>query len=73
MVIFFGDGEWKGARTLHELLDWTDIPEAWKELFMDYRMHLIEVQKIENLELFHSDLKLLFGFLQSADCQGSCQ
>ena len=73
VVIFFGDGEWKGARTLHELLDWTDIPEAWKELFLDCRMHLIEVQKIENLELFHSDLKLLFGFLQSADCQGSCQ
>ena len=65
VVIFFGDGEWKGARTLHELLDWTDIPEAWKELFLDCRMHLIEVQKIENLELFHSDLKLLFGFLQS--------
>ena len=65
VVIFFGDEEWKGARTLHELLDWTDIPEEWKELFMDYRMHLIEVQKIENLELFHSDLKLLFGFLQS--------
>ena len=65
VVIFFGDEEWKGARTLHELLDWTDISEEWKELFMDYRMHLIEVQKIENLELFHSDLKLLFGFLQS--------
>ena len=65
VVIFFGDGEWKGASTLHELLDWTDIPEEWKELFLDYRMHLIEVQKIENLEFFHSDLKLLFGFLQS--------
>ena len=65
VVIFFGDGEWTGARTLHELLDWTDIPEDWKKLFMDYRMHLIEVQKIEKLELFHSDLKLLFGFLQS--------
>lgn len=65
VAIFFGDGEWKGAHTLHELLDWTDIPEEWKGLFMDYRMHLIEVQKIENLEFFHSDLKLLFGFLQS--------
>ena len=65
VVIFFGDGEWKGASTLHELLDWTDIPEEWKELFLDYRMHLIEVQKIEDLELFHSDVKLLFGFLES--------
>ncbi|MGN1142135.1 MAG: Rpn family recombination-promoting nuclease/putative transposase [Oliverpabstia sp.] len=65
VVIFFGDVKWKGARTLHELLDWTDIPEEWKELFMDYRMYLIEVQKIESRELSHSDLKLLFGLLQS--------
>ncbi|MCI6998300.1 MAG: hypothetical protein MR936_16345 [Eubacterium sp.] len=65
VVIYFGDKEWMGARTLHELLDWTDIPEEWKGMFMDYRMHLIEVQKIENLEWFHSDLKLLFGYLQN--------
>ncbi|MGN1191334.1 MAG: Rpn family recombination-promoting nuclease/putative transposase [Dorea sp.] len=65
LVIYFGDDEWRGARTLHELLDWTDIPEEWKNMFADYRMHLIEIQKIENLEWFQSDLRLLFGFLQS--------
>lgn len=64
VVIYFGDDEWRGARTLHELLDWTDIPDGWKNMFADYRMHLIEVQKIGNLEWFHSDLRLLFGFLQ---------
>lgn len=64
VVIYFGDDEWRGARTLHELLDWTDIPNGWKNMFADYRMHLIEVQKIGNLEWFHSDLRLLFGFLQ---------
>lgn len=64
VVIYFGDDEWCGARTLHELLDWTDIPDEWKNMFADYRMHLIEVQKLGNLEWFHSDLRLLFGFLQ---------
>lgn len=64
LVIYFGDDEWSGARTLHELLDWTDIPEDWKPMFADYQMHLLEVKKIENLDQYHSDLKLLFGILK---------
>lgn len=64
LVVYFGDEEWKGARTLHELLDWTDIPENWKPMFADYQMHLLEVNKIDNLDKYHSDLKLLFGVLK---------
>lgn len=61
LVVYFGDEEWKGARTLHELLDWTDIPEEWKAMIADYQMHILEIQKIEDLNRYHSDLKLLFG------------
>lgn len=64
LVLYLGDEEWQGARTLHELLDWTDIPEAWKTVVADYRMHILEVQKIEDLNRYHSDLKLLFGILK---------
>lgn len=64
VVVYYGDDDWYGARTLHELLDWTDIPEEWKRMFADYQMHLIEVKKIEDLDKYHSDLKLLFGFLK---------
>lgn len=64
LVLYFGDKEWKGARTLHELLDWRDIPDGMKILFADYQMQLIEVQKITDLSVFHSDFRLLFGFLQ---------
>lgn len=49
---------------MHELLDWSDIPGEWKAMFADYQMHLLEVKKIENLEKYHSDLKLLFGVLK---------
>lgn len=63
LVIYYGDKPWEGARTLHKLLDWSDIPDEWRFIFADYRMHLLEVNKIENLEDYHSDLKLLFGIL----------
>ncbi|MEE1196702.1 MAG: Rpn family recombination-promoting nuclease/putative transposase [Lachnospiraceae bacterium] len=64
LVIYYGDSEWNGARTLHELLDWSHIPEKWKSMFADYQLHLLEVNKIENLDIYHSDLKLLFGILK---------
>lgn len=65
LIIYFGDKEWAGPRTLHELLDWTDIPREWESLFMDYQMVLLEVQKIRQLGVFQSDLRLLFGVLQN--------
>ena len=64
LVIYFGDKEWEGARTLHELIDWSGIPDKWKSMFVDYQMHLLEVNKIENLDQYHSDLMLLFGILK---------
>ena len=64
LVVYFGDKEWEGARTLHELIDWSGIPDKWKSMFVDYQMHLLEVNKIENLDQYHSDLMLLFGILK---------
>lgn len=65
LVIYFGDDEWRGAKSLHELLDWSGVPEEWKKMFADYEMQILEVQKLKDLSVFHTDLKLLFGFLQS--------
>lgn len=64
LVVYFGDKEWQGARTLHELIDWSDIPDKWRTMIADYQMNLLEVNKIENLDQYHSDLMLLFGILK---------
>ena len=59
LVLFFGE-EWNGARSLHELLDFTDIPKELQGLVNDYRLHILEVQKLNDTSVFHTDVKQVF-------------
>lgn len=59
LVLYFGE-QWDGAKSLHELLDFTDIPEELRELVNDYRVHILEVQKLEDTSVFHTDVKQVF-------------
>jgi len=63
LVLYYGD-EWDGCRNLHELLDFTDIPERLKPLVNDYRIHLIEIKKIQDTGVFRTDLKQVFDFIR---------
>lgn len=65
IVLFFGD-EWDGAKTLHDLMDFTDIPEELKKYVNDYPVYIFNVAQLENLDLFRTDLKQIFAFLQVA-------
>ena len=62
VVIYYGEDEWDGATSLHEMLD---IPPEIKDYVNDYKMHLIEARK--NDLVFHNinntDLFNLFGIL----------
>lgn len=46
------------------MLDWSGIPREWKYFAMDCRMNLLEVNEIQKLDCFETDIKLVFGFLQ---------
>ena len=56
-----------GSKNLHELLE---FPKDEKErqllesLIPDYHINLIEVDKIEDLKYYKTDLQLIFGLLQ---------
>ena len=56
IVIYYGEKEWDGAKTLHEMLD---ISEELKPYINDYKMHLIEVRN-NNLPLSHPNNRALF-------------
>lgn len=64
LCIYFGEEPWDGAKCLKDILDLEGMPREICELFMDYPLYLIEVNKLDNLELFQTDLRLVFGFLQ---------
>ncbi len=59
LVLYFGE-QWDGAKSLHELMDFTDIPKDLKRMVNDYQVHILEVQKLEDTSVFHTDVKQVF-------------
>lgn len=52
---------------MHELLDFTDIPEGLRELTPDYKINVIEIRKLENTELFQTDVRQVFDFIRCSE------
>lgn len=63
-VLYSGEKPWDGARSLYELLDFTNVPEDLKRLTPDYRINVIEIRKFEHSEVFKTDVKLVFDFIR---------
>lgn len=64
LCIYLGEKPWDGPRNLKDIMGLKGIPPQICQYFMDYPINLIEVNKLENLEFFRTDLRLVFGFLQ---------
>lgn len=60
VVVYYGEKEWDGAKTLHEMLD---IPEKMTEYVNDYKMFLVEAKE-NNLILHNVNNKDLFNLLE---------
>ena len=63
LVLYYGDN-WDGGKELHDILDFTEIPKQLKELVNNYRIHLIEVKKLQDTGVFRTDLKQVFDFIR---------
>ena len=63
LVLYYGD-EWDGGTQLHDLLDFTDIPVELKKYVNNYSVNVINISKLENLEVFRTDLKQIFSFVK---------
>lgn len=65
IVLFYGK-EWDGSKELHELINFTDIPEELRKYVNNYKVHIVNVSEL-NAEVFRTDLKQIFGFLRCAN------
>ena len=66
LVLFFGE-HWDGAKSLHELLDFTDIPKKLRDMVNDYHVHILEVQKLKDTSVFHTDVKQVFDAVRLSE------
>ena len=68
-VLYYGE-EWDGSHDLHGLLDFTDIPQELKGLVSNYNINVIEIRKLENTDIFHTDLKQVLDFIRFSKDKG---
>lgn len=66
-VLYSGSKHWEGPRTLHEMLDFTDIPEALREMIADYKVNLVEIRKLEDTSVFKTDVRQVFDFIRCSN------
>ena len=66
IVLYYGSEPWQGARTLYDLLDLDSVPDKVKDLLNDYRIHILEVRRIQELDRDQTDLREVFGFIQKS-------
>lgn len=63
IVLFYGE-YWDGSKNLHELLDFSDIPTELREYINNYTVHVFEIMKLSNTDVFQTDLKQIFDFIR---------
>ncbi len=65
IVLYYGE-DWDGATSLREILNLEGIPPELRDEVNDYKIHLCEVRKFENTEVFRTDVKQVFDCLRYA-------
>lgn len=63
LVLYWNDQEWDGANTLEELIDFEGAEEL-REYVPKFRIHLVDMSKVEDTGVFRTDLKSLVEYFQ---------
>lgn len=60
LVLYWGEEEWDGARSLHELIDFRGAEEM-RSMVPEFPIHLVDMSKVEGEECFQTDLRTLIA------------
>ena len=63
-VLYCGEKSWDGARSFHDILDFTDVPESLKNMTPDYKVNIIDIRNFAHTEVFQTDVKQVFDFIR---------
>ena len=63
-VLYAGKDAWDGPESLHDMIDFTDIPDSLKEMVSDYKINVINIREFENTDVFQTDVKQVFDFIR---------
>lgn len=63
IVLYYGE-HWDGPRDLFGMIDFSDIPNELKDKIHNYGMNLVEIRKLQNTEVFRTDIGPVFDFIR---------
>ena len=66
-VLYSGKEPWDGAKSLHDILDFSEIPDKLKSMIGDYPVNIIDIRRLEDTSMFTTDVRCVFDFLRCAD------
>lgn len=72
-VLYYGKDEWDASTDLHGMLDFSDIPDGIKKLIQNYNIHVVDVPRLQNTEVFRTDIRQVFDFIRCSKDDKSMQ
>lgn len=66
-ILYSGKEAWDGPESLHEILDFTDMPDELRKMVADYKIHLIEIRKLKDTSVFKTDVRQVFDFIRCSE------
>lgn len=70
-ILYYGQEPWDGPRTLHEMLDFTDIPQELRKIVGNHQINLVEVRRLKDTSVFRTDVRQVFDFLRCSEDRSS--
>ena len=68
LVLYMGEEPWDAADELHEILDFSNVTDEWKEYIQNYKVYVLDICHTpdERLMEFPNDIASMFLFIKYA-------
>ncbi len=66
-VLYSGKEPWDGPICLHDMLDFSEIPDKLKSMIADYQVNIIDIRRLEDTSIFVTDVRYVFDFIRYSD------
>ncbi len=66
-VLYGGKEPWDGPWNLYEMLDMEGMPEEMRRLVANYPLHLVDIRRLEDTDVFKTDVKQVFDFIRCSE------
>ena len=66
-ILYSGPESWDGPEKLHDIIDFTDIPNELREITSDYKINVIEIRKLKDTSIFKTDVRQVFDFIRYSE------